>query len=149
MRIARTLATPAGPFTLVDEGGALVRAYWGAGEAGSSALLNQAAAQVAAYFAGRIKAFDLPLRIDASAVQRAACAAMAAIPWGETRTYGALAQALGVSAQAMGQLCGANPLPVIVPCHRVVGVAGLGGYSGAGGVATKVWLLRHEGGLLV
>ena len=74
---------------------------------------------------------------------------MAAIPFGQVRTYGDLARDLGVSAQAMGQLCGANPLPVIVPCHRVVGAAGLGGFSGAGGVETKAWLLRHEGGLLI
>ncbi len=70
---------------------------------------------------------------------------MCAIPFGETRTYGDLARALGVPAQAIGQACGANPVPVIVPCHRVLGAAGLGGYSAPGGVETKVALLRHEG----
>lgn len=144
-----TLATPTGPFTLVEEEGALVRAFWGEGGRDSRPVLDAAAAQVAAYFDGQLRVFDLPLRIRGSAAQRAACAAMAAIPWGQVRRYGDLARDLGVSAQAMGQMCGANPLPVIVPCHRVVGASGLGGFSGAGGVATKVWLLRHEGGLLV
>ena len=55
------------------------------------------------------------------------------------------------AAQAVGNACGANPIPVVIPCHRVLGASGLGGYSGAGGVETKVWLLRHEGaaGLLI
>lgn len=73
------------------------------------------------------------------------------IPLGETRTYGDLARDLSVPAQAIGQACGANPIPVIIPCHRILGSSGLGGFSGAGGVETKVWLLRHEGaaGLLI
>ncbi len=76
---------------------------------------------------------------------------MLAIPWSETREYGDIARALGVPAQAVGGACGGNSIPVIIPCHRVLGAAGLGGYSGAGGIETKVWLLRHEGaaGLLL
>lgn len=149
MGLQVTLATPTGPFTLVEEEGALVRAFWGEGDGAATALLAEAVAQVEAYFDGGLRDFDLPLRIGGSGAQRAACAAMAAIPFGQVRTYGDLARDLGVSAQAMGRLCGANPLPVIVPCHRVVGAAGLGGFSGAGGVETKAWLLRHEGGLLL
>lgn len=150
-RIALSLETPTGLFTLVEEAGAIVGARWGGGGAGESPLLRDAAAQVAAYFAGTLRDFDLPLRIGGSEGQRAACAALRAIPFGETRTYGALARALGVSAQAMGQLCGANPVPLIVPCHRVLAAAGLGGFSAPGGIETKVWLLRHEGaaGLLI
>jgi len=73
------------------------------------------------------------------------------IPFGERTTSGAIARRLGVPAQAVGQACGANPLPVIVPCHRVLGATGLGGFSAVGGVETKVFLLRHEGaaGLLI
>jgi len=106
---------------------------------------------VAEYFAGTRRDFDLPLRIEASAAQQAACAAMRAIPMGETRTYGEIAAELKVSAQAMGQLCGHNPIPLIVPCHRVLGATGLGGFSAPGGVETKVFLLRHEhaGGMLI
>lgn len=149
---ALTLATPTGPFTLIERDGALVGARWGGVPGGEgTALLLRAAAQVEGYFAGTLHDFDLPLRIETGAAQVAACAAMRAIPLGETRTYGDLARVLGVSAQAMGRLCGANPLPLVVPCHRVVGVAGLGGFSAPGGVETKVWLLRHEGaaGLLI
>ena len=70
---------------------------------------------------------------------------MRAIPFGETRTYGEIAKAVGAPAQAVGQACGANTIPVIIPCHRVTGTGGLGGFSGMGGVETKVELLRHEG----
>ena len=69
---------------------------------------------------------------------------MYAIPLGETRTYGDLAIELGQAPQTVGQACGANPIPVVIPCHRVLSANGLGGFSGAGGVETKVALLRHE-----
>ena len=79
------------------------------------------------------------------------CEVMQSIPFGETLTYGDIAKRLDVPAQAIGQACGGNPIPVIIPCHRVLGATSLGGYSGEGGVETKVWLLRHEGaaGLLI
>jgi methylated-DNA-[protein]-cysteine S-methyltransferase len=72
--------------------------------------------------------------------------AMAAIPYGETRTYGDLARAVETSPVALGGACGRNPLPVVVPCHRVVGADSLGGFSAAGGVAAKAALLAHERG---
>lgn len=147
----RTIQTPLGPLTVTEVAGAITRLRWGGAAAAETALLIRAEAQLTAYFDDPATPFDLPLRIDASPAQRAACAAMQAIPLGETRTYGELARVLRVSAQAMGQLCGANPSPVIVPCHRVLGASGLGGFSAPGGVETKVWLLRHEGaaGLLI
>ena len=82
---------------------------------------------------------------------QAVCAEMSAIPFGDTVTYGDIATKLAIPAQVVGQACGQNPVPVIVPCHRVMGAKGLTGYSGAGGVETKVALLRHEGaaGLLI
>ncbi len=89
-------------------------------------------------------AFDLPLGFSAGLngrVQRA----MAAIPYGLTRTYGELRARPGCAAQAVGQACGANTLPVLVPCHRVLAADGLGGFSAKGGVETKVALLRLEG----
>ena len=70
---------------------------------------------------------------------------MFAIPHGETRTYGDLARALNAPAQAIGQACGANPIPILIPCHRILGAHSLGGFSAKGGVETKVWLLKHEG----
>ena len=68
------------------------------------------------------------------------------IDFGYTKTYGELAEIVKGSAQAVGQSCGANPVPVIIPCHRVVGANGLDGFFGAGGIETKVELLRLEGG---
>ncbi|MFV0512056.1 MAG: methylated-DNA--[protein]-cysteine S-methyltransferase [Jhaorihella sp.] len=109
-------------------------------------LLREAAAQLAAYEAGRLNAFDLPLRLSGTAFQRAVCGAMLAIPFGQTRSYGQIAAGLGQSAQAVGRACGANPIAIIIPCHRVMGADGrLTGYSGGQGVETKVALLRHEG----
>ena len=70
---------------------------------------------------------------------------MRAIPFGGTRTYGEIAAKVGAPAQAVGQACGANPIPVIIPCHRATAAEGLGGFSAAGGVEMKVALLRHEG----
>ena len=110
-----------------------------------------AVAQLGEYAQGDRQMFDLPLRVAGSALQRDVCRVMSEIPFGYTRTYGDIAKELGVSAQAVGQACGGNPIPVIIPCHRVMGAKGLTGFSGQGGVETKVALLRHEGaaGLLI
>jgi methylated-DNA-[protein]-cysteine S-methyltransferase len=148
---ARSFQTPLGPVTATEDAGAIVRLDWADGCRDDTPLLRAAETQLAAYFAGTRTVFDLPLRIDASLAQQAVCAAMVAIPLGETRTYGELARDLGLSAQAVGQLCGGNPIPIVVPCHRVLGASTLGGFSAPGGVETKVWLLRHEraAGLLI
>ena len=146
-----TLDTPTGPFTVTEEDGAITRAEWDEGGADETPLLTEARNQLAEYFAGTRESFDLPLQVKGSDFQRAVCDAMLAIPLGETRTYGEIARDLGQPPQAVGQACGGNPIPVIIPCHRVLGAASLGGFSGRGGVETKVWLLRHEkaGGLLI
>lgn len=114
-------------------------------------LYQQMADELAAYFAGTLQQFQTPLAPRGSAFQQRFYAALCAIPYGETRTYGELANDLGVSAQAIGQACGANPIAIIIPCHRVLAADGLGGYSGAGGIEAKVALLRLEGaaGLLI
>lgn len=147
-----TVPTPTGPFTLTECDGAITGSEWGQGGTDKTPPLTEAARQLTAYFAGDLTTFDLPLRVEGSDFQRAVCAAMAAIPLGETRTYGDIARDLGATAQAVGQACGANPIPILIPCHRVMGAHGkLTGFSGAGGVETKVWLLKHEGaaGLLI
>lgn len=142
----RTVPTPFGDLTLVEEDGAIVALEWRRVCVDDSTdLLDEAAAQLAAYAAGTRETFDLPLRVKGSVFQRDVCAAMSAIPFGHTCTYGDIAKRLGVPAQAIGQACGGNPIPVIIPCHRVMGAKGLTGFSGAGGVETKVALLRHEG----
>lgn len=147
----RTVKTPTGPFTLTEENGTIVSAEWGGNATENSVLLDEAERQLEAYFDGTLTRFDVPLHVKGSQFQRDVCAQMAAIPFGETLTYGDIAKSLGAPAQAIGQACGGNPIPVIIPCHRVLGASGLGGFSGAGGVETKVWLLKHEGagGLLI
>ena len=144
--------TPTGPFEITETEGAITRATWRqSGASNDTPLLRRAADQVAAYFAGRLTAFDLPLRVEASLFQQQVCAQIASIPYGETLTYGDIARTLGAPPQAVGRGCGGNPIPLIIPCHRVLGRDGLGGFSGGTGVETKVWLLRHEGaaGLLI
>lgn len=149
--LRKTVETPTGPITLTEADGAIVRAEWESGGVDDTPLLREATTQLSAYFEDPSQGFDLPLKVDASEFQQRVCDAMLAIPLGETRTYGELSKALGVPAQAIGQGCGGNPIPVIIPCHRVLGANGLGGFSGRGGVETKVWLLKHEraGGLLI
>ena len=144
------IATPVGALGL-DGAEALTAVHFGrAGDLRDGKLFAAAAEQLQGYFAGTRRDFDLPLDLG-SGFRADFLRALLAIPYGETRTYGDLARALGVPAQAIGRACGANRLPVIVPCHRVLGASGLGGYSGAGGVETKVALLRLEGagGLLI
>lgn len=140
-----TIPTQFGPLTLTQTGDAITRLGWDGDHRDTTPLLTEAAAQLRAYDAGELQMFDLPLDVAGSDFQRAVCAQMAAIPFGETVTYGDIAKALGTPAQAVGSACGGNPIPVIIPCHRVMGAKGLTGFSGKGGVETKVALLRHEG----
>lgn len=101
-----------------------------------------------AYFAAPGAAFEVPLAPVGTPFQQRVWAAIRAIPAGSTRTYGALAAELGSAARAVGQACRANPCPIVVPCHRVVGARGLGGFAGDTGghrLAVKCRLLRHEG----
>jgi methylated-DNA-[protein]-cysteine S-methyltransferase len=142
------VATPFGTVTLVEAGGLLVRLDWRADPGEGSPLLDEAARQVEAYFDRRLARFDLPLDWG-EGLHAAVRRAMAAIPFGETRTYGQIAKAVGAPAQAVGQACGANPLPILIPCHRVTGTDWFGGFSAPGGVETKAALLRHEGALLL
>ena len=140
--------TPFGPVTLVEERGRLVRFDWRADPGEGSALLDEAAAQLRAYFDRRLARFDLPFDWG-EGLNAQVRRAMADIPLGETRTYGEIARAVGAPAQAVGQACGANPLPILIPCHRVTGTDWFGGFSAPGGVETKAALLRHEGALLL
>ena len=138
--------SPLGWLTLTEAGGRISTLEWRRGDdhGDASALLNTACDQLAEYFEGKRQVFGLPFAFAeglSGQVQRA----MLAIPFGQTRTYGDLSRELGVPAQAIGQACGANALPILIPCHRILAATGLGGYSGAGGVETKVALLRLEG----
>ena len=142
----RDIDTRFGALTLTERDGALIRLTWGrSGRDDASTLLDAAAAQLAAYDTGTLRRFDLATRVEGGALQQEVCAAMQAIPHGETLTYGDIAKALGVSAQAVGQACARNPIPIIIPCPRVMGAKGSTGFPGAGGVETKLALLKHEG----
>lgn len=145
-----TVPTQFGDLILVEEDHHITALNWGcAPSEDCTELLEEARRQLLAYAARELQVFDLPLRVRGTDFQRAVCAAMSAIPYGDTRTYGDIARQLGVPAQAVGQACGGNPIPVIIPCHRVMGAKGLTGFSGGGGVETKVALLRHEGQFLI
>jgi methylated-DNA-[protein]-cysteine S-methyltransferase len=117
---------------------------------GADGLLRQAMDQLTAYFAGTRTAFDLPLTPQGTPFQQRVWTALQAIPYGQITSYGALADTLGdpKSVRAVAAANGANPLAILIPCHRVL--AGDGKLTGyAGGLHRKEWLLRHEGALLV
>jgi methylated-DNA-[protein]-cysteine S-methyltransferase len=104
--------------------------------------------QLLAYIADPDFRFDLPLQHGGTAHQNKVWQAMCAIPRGQVRTYGDLAAQIGSAPRAVGQACGNNPIPVIIPCHRVVGKSGMGGFmhrSGGDALDIKRWLLKHEG----
>ncbi|MBS1300873.1 methylated-DNA--[protein]-cysteine S-methyltransferase [Loktanella sp. SALINAS62] len=140
-----------GPLGADATDGQITRLIWGAGSLADGDLADHLRDELSGYFAGRLQRFTVPMALPGTTFQQAFLRALCDIPFGQTRTYGALARQLGVSAQAIGQACGANPLPILVPCHRVLGADTLGGYSGPGGVEGKVALLRLEGagGLLI
>ena len=139
------LETEIGRLGLVALSGSITRLIWqcDAPEAESGELF-EASRQLKRYFAGALTAFDLPLRPHGSEFAQKVWIAMLGIPYGETRTYGELAREVGGSAQSVGNACGSNPIPIIIPCHRVVAANGLGGYSGEGGIDMKIRLLRLE-----
>jgi methylated-DNA-[protein]-cysteine S-methyltransferase len=143
-----SISSPVGDLVLIEEDGAITTIRWDEARGGNgSPLLAEAARQLEAYFAGELKVFDLPLRPAGSAFERRVWAGMLDIPYGETRCYGDLAVATGSAARAVGRACGRNPIPVVIPCHRVLGKGWMGGYSGRGGLKTKEALLALEGAL--
>lgn len=142
--------SPLGDLTLTDEGGRIVSLDWGwARDQGTTPLLQKAKKQVLDYLQGRLRKFDLPVDPPGTAFQRSVWKQMQAIPFGKTRSYAELAARLKSGPRAVGGACGKNPIPIIIPCHRVVGSGGgLGGFSSPGGVDTKKRLLSIEGGAL-
>jgi methylated-DNA-[protein]-cysteine S-methyltransferase len=140
-----SLHTPLGPLTLSAEDDAIVAVDWGWGrDQTESALLCTGRAQLHAYFDRTLKQFDLPLAPSGTPYRHRVWATLRDIPYGETRTYAQIAATAGGSPRAIGGANGANPLPIIIPCHRVVATGGIGGYSGGDGIATKRFLLTLE-----
>lgn len=152
------IESPLGPLTVTATAEAVVSVDWrgrpgtacGGGRSAASPVLDEAARQLQAYFKDGRFHFDLPLDPGGSTFQRAVWDFMCAIPAGKIRTYGECANAIGgdsrTDSRAVGAACGANPIPIIIPCHRILAAGGeAGGYSGKGGLDTKRWLLKHEG----
>jgi methylated-DNA-[protein]-cysteine S-methyltransferase len=155
-RYARLMAicyieSPVGRLALEADGDALSVVRWASpGERARAAkvppVLKEAERQLKRYFAGRLKAFDLKLAARGTDFQKRVWKLMSDIPYGETATYGGMAMALGSGPRAVGMACGRNPLPIVVPCHRVLASGGReGGYSGGQGLKTKHKLLALEG----
>ena len=148
------LDSPVGRLALEADEDRLTSVRWASpGERASpakrGAVLGEAARQLERYFAGKLRRFDLPLDAHGTAHHKRVWAMMSEIPYGETATYGGIAMALGSGPRAVGMACGRNPLPIIVPCHRVLAAGGKqGGYSGGRGLPTKLQLLALEGVVL-
>jgi methylated-DNA-[protein]-cysteine S-methyltransferase len=115
----------------------------------ASAILKETQAQLAAYFKNPHHAFNLPMKLHGTSFQQTVWHALSKIPPGSPLTYGQLAKKLATAPRAVGGACGANPIPIIVPCHRVVSASGIGGFMKTrylGPLNIKSWLLAHERG---
>jgi methylated-DNA-[protein]-cysteine S-methyltransferase len=149
----RAVETPIGTLGLIGSGAGVARVLWstdGLELEGSCDALDEAASQIESYFAGELTEFDLPLDLEGTAFQRRCWLALATIPYGQTVSYGEQARRLGLgpdAARAVGAANGQNPVPLVLPCHRVIGADGsLTGFGG--GLKLKRFLLEHEGALL-
>jgi len=147
------LDTPIGPLGLVASDAGLQAVLFDARTLrpeGRSPVLDESARQLAAYFEGDLVSFELPLELHGTDFQRRCWLALATIPYGQTVSYGEQARRLGLgpdAARAVGSANGSNPLPIVLPCHRVIGADGsLTGFGG--GLHVKRFLLEHEGALL-
>jgi methylated-DNA-[protein]-cysteine S-methyltransferase len=146
--------TPVGRLALETDHDAVTGVRWATlgertRERATTPLLKEAARQLDRYFAGKLRKFDLPLAARGTDFQKRAWAMMRTIPYGETATYGGMAMALGSGPRAVGMACARNPIPIIVPCHRVLGSGSSeGGFSGGRGLPTKRQLLALEGVVL-
>jgi methylated-DNA-[protein]-cysteine S-methyltransferase len=145
--------TPIGPVGLVASATGLAAVLFDGRRVraeGGSPILDEASRQLRSYFDGDLVSFELPLELHGTDFQRRCWLALASIPYGRTVSYGEQARRLGLgpdAARAVGAANGRNPLPIVLPCHRVIGADGsLTGFGG--GLETKRFLLEHEGALL-
>ena len=140
-----SLHTPIGDLTVSEEDGAIVALDWGWGrDQTETPLLIRAKQQLHEYFDGERLHFDLPLAPQGTPYRRRVWQALMDIPCAETRSYRDIARVAGGSARSVGGANGANPIPILIPCHRVVASDGIGGYSGGEGLPTKRYLLELE-----
>jgi methylated-DNA-[protein]-cysteine S-methyltransferase len=147
---SRVVESPIGPLRLVATDDALVAIEFDASPEPTSPphpILDQAERELAEYFRGARRTFAVPLAPAGTTFQQRVWEALLRVPYGRVESYAAVARAIGAPAavRAVGAANGRNPIPIIVPCHRIVGSTGhLTGYGG--GMAKKQWLLGHEGG---
>ena len=140
-----SLHTPVGDLTVSEEDGAIVAIDWGWGrDQAETPLLHRARAALHEYFDGHRLDFDLPLAPAGTPYRQRVWDALRRIPPASTRSYADIARAVGGSPRAVGGANAANPIPILIPCHRVVAVNGIGGYSGGDGLNTKRYLLALE-----
>jgi methylated-DNA-[protein]-cysteine S-methyltransferase len=140
-----SLHTPIGSITVSEEDGAIVALDWGWGrDQTETAALCEARAQLHDYFDGKRDSFTLPLNPAGTAYRRRVWQALCDIPYGATRSYGEIARVAGGAPRSVGQANAMNPIPIIIPCHRVLASNGIGGYSGGEGLDTKRFLLALE-----
>lgn len=141
--------SPIGPITLIAQGEKIVRVELGkkARAEGSSKVLTEAKNQIAAYFAGKIERFSVPIEAVGTEFQKAVWKEIAKLGFGKAISYGEIAAKIGKpqASRAVGSAVGSNPTPLLVGCHRVLGSSGkITGFTGAKGIKTKAWLLDHE-----
>jgi methylated-DNA-[protein]-cysteine S-methyltransferase len=141
--------TPIGPITLIAQGEKIVRVELGkkARAEGSSKVLTEAKNQIAAYFAGKLERFTVPIEAFGTEFQKSVWKEIAKIGFGRQLSYGEIAAKIGnpAASRAVGAAVGSNPTPLLVGCHRVLGSTGkITGFTGGKGIKTKAWLLDHE-----
>lgn len=145
------IITAIGPLTVVFQSSALIGVLWGKSQSAKrvdlARPLQEIVAQIQAYFTRPIDLGPIPYQLEGSPFQKRVWRALSSIPLGETTTYGALARTLDTSPRAIGGACRTNPLPLVIPCHRVVASTHVGGFCGrvkGRWIAIKHWLLEHE-----
>lgn len=149
------IATPFGTVSIAEYQGQLAIELLDAGasetvrvmQQSASLLVQQACQQVLDYLQNASSSFSFPASANGTLFQQRVWQAIAQIPCGQTRTYGQLAKQIGSGSRAVANACGANPMPLVIPCHRVVAQNGIGGFmqGKAHGLRIKQWLLQHEG----
>lgn len=141
--------SPIGPITLIAHGEKIIRVELGkkAAATGSSKVLTEAKKEIAAYFAGNLERFTVPIEAIGTEFQRSVWKEIAKIGFGRKLSYGEIAARIGnpAASRAVGAAVGSNPTPLLVGCHRVLGSTGkITGFTGGKGIKTKAWLLSHE-----
>ena len=145
--LSASFYTKIGMLSISEAKGSIVSLNWVKRERKNntdSGLIKEAKRQVEAFLEGNLLVFNLPISPAGSVFQKKVYNQLSNICFGEVRTYGDIAKTIHSSPRAVGNACASNPLPIIIPCHRVLSKTGLGGYSGAGGVESKRFLLDLE-----